>query len=119
MKEKLNNNKIYAIYTALFILIVCIVFGIFFVNNRTFIWQADGLRQHYIILKDFNEIIRNFLASPQEGMKLFSWNMGLGFDIIGQYSFVIPNGKFRNCIQFFSITKTILHRNFFYCICKV
>ncbi len=94
MKEKLNNNKIYAIYTALFILIVCIVFGIFFINNRTFIWQADGLRQHYIILKDFNEIIRNFLSSPQEGIKLFSWNMGLGFDIIGQYSYYILGDPF-------------------------
>ena len=94
MKEKLNNNKIYAIYTALFILIVCIVFGIFFVNKRTFIWQADGLRQHYIILKDFNEIVRNFLASPQKGMRLFSWNMGLGLDVIGQYSYYILGDPF-------------------------
>ncbi len=105
MKEKLKNKKIYAIYTALFILMVFIVFGIFFVNNRTFIWQADGLRQHYIILKDFNEIIRGFLASPQNGVKLFSWNMGLGFDVIGQYSYYVLGDPFAYISLLFPMEK--------------
>ena len=109
MKEKLKNKKIYVIYTALFILMVFIVFGIFFVNNRTFIWQADGLRQHYIILKDFNEIIRGFLASPQNGVKLFSWNMGLGFDVIGQYSYYVLGDPFAYISLLFPMEKLKLH----------
>ena len=94
MKQKLKDKKIYAIYTALFIFITCIVFSIFFINKRTFIWQEDGLRQHYIILKNFNEIVRNFLSSPQNGIQLFSWNMGIGLDVIGQYSYYILGDPF-------------------------
>lgn len=89
MKKFLQNKKVYFVYTILFILIAIIVFAIFFKNQCSFIWQADGLKQHYIILKDFNEKIRNFFENPNVGLDLFSWNMGLGLDVIGQYSYYV------------------------------
>ena len=110
--EKIKSKKIYAIYTALFIFITCIVFGIFFINNRTFIWQADGLKQHYIILKDFNNIIRSFFKSPKDGIRLFSWNMGLGLDVIGQYSYYVLGDPFAYISLLFPMEKLESAYNF-------
>ena len=76
------------------ILTACIVFSVFVINKRSFVWQDDGLKQHYIILKDFNEKVRNFLSNPSEGLDLFSWNMGLGLDVIGQYSYYVLGDPF-------------------------
>ncbi len=95
MKKIFNEKtKIYWIYTALFLLIACIVFSIFIINKRSFIWQTDGLKQHYIILRDFNQNVREFLKNPSNGVDLFSWNMGLGLDVIGQYSYYVLGDPF-------------------------
>lgn len=94
MKKFLQSKKVYFIYAILFIFIAIVVFAIFFKNQCSFIWQADGLKQHYIILKDFNEKIRSFLTNPSGGLDLFSWNMGLGMDIIGQYSYYVLGDPF-------------------------
>ena len=91
--KKLQQN-IYVIYTILFIIIVGIIFSIFFINDKTFIWQADGLKQHFIILKDFHEAIREFISNPSNGLDLFSWEMGLGMDVIGQYSYYVLGDSF-------------------------
>ncbi len=94
MKKRLEEKRIYIAYSILFAIIVMLVFAIFFKNNCSFIWEGDGLKQHYIILKDFNESIRSFFANPKEGIDLFSWNMGLGMDVIGQYSYYILGDPF-------------------------
>lgn len=92
--KKTKSNKIYLYYFLIFLLLSSIVFSIFAINNKTFIWQADGLKQHFIILKDFHETMRNFLSNPANGLDLFSWNMGLGMDVIGQYSYYILGDPF-------------------------
>lgn len=92
--KKTRPNKIYLYYFLIFLLLSSIVFSIFIINQKTFIWQADGLKQHFIILKDFHETIKNFLSNPSLGLDLFSWNMGLGMDIIGQYSYYVLGDPF-------------------------
>lgn len=95
MKKVFNDKtKVYWIYTLLFFLIACIVFSTFILNKRSFIWQTDGLKQHYIILRDFNQNVREFLKNPGNGVDLFSWNMGLGLDVIGQYSYYVLGDPF-------------------------
>ena len=91
--KKIQQN-VYVIYTILFIIIVGVIFSIFFINDKTFIWQADGLKQHFIILKDFHEAIREFISNPSNGLDLFSWEMGLGMDVIGQYSYYVLGDPF-------------------------
>lgn len=91
--KKIQQN-IYVIYTVLFVIIVSVIFSIFFINDKTFIWQADGLKQHFIILKDFHEAIREFISNPSNGLDLFSWEMGLGMDVIGQYSYYVLGDPF-------------------------
>ena len=113
MHKILNNKtKIYWIYTLLFILIACVVFSTFIITKRSFIWKGDGLRQHYIILKDFNENVRNFLSNPSGGFKLFSWNMGLGLDVIGQYSYYVLGDPFAYISLLFPMQYLELAYNF-------
>lgn len=94
-KDKLNskfkNSKTYIIYTILFCIVSFIVFAVFIKNNKSFIWNSDGFSQHFVILYDFNQIIRNAF---ENGFSMLSWNMGLGLDIIGQYSYYVIGDPF-------------------------
>lgn len=77
--EKLESNKIYITYTILFCVISFVVFVVFIKNNKGFIWGSDGLTQHYVILYDFNQMVRGLF---ENGFSMLSWNMGLGLDVI-------------------------------------
>lgn len=107
-----NKTKIYWIYTFLFVLIACIAFSVFIVSKHSFIWKGDGLRQHYIILKDFNEKVRSFLSNPSEGGQFFSWDMGLGLDVIGQYSYYVLGDPFAYISLLFPMSHLELAYNF-------
>lgn len=94
MIKKINfkkNVKTYLNYTILFIILIIIVFAIFIKMNKGFIWQSDGFKQHFVILYNFNQIMRNIF---QNGFQMLSWNMGLGLDVIGQYSYYILGDPF-------------------------
>lgn len=92
-KDELNNkeDRTYRTYTLLFCAISFLVFWIFLIRNKSFIWESDGIKQHFIILYDFNQIVRNIF---NEGIPMLSWNMGLGLDIIGQYSYYVIGDPF-------------------------
>ena len=89
LKRKIN--KTYITYTLLFVIICFFVFGIFILNNRSFIWDVDGIKQHFAILYDFNQMIRNMFDNK---VSMLSWNMGLGLDVIGQYSYYVIGDPF-------------------------
>jgi len=79
MNNVINKSKIYWIYTILFCVISIGVFAVFIKMNKGFIWGIDGLKQHFTILYDFNQIMRNIF---QDGFPMLSWDMGLGMDVI-------------------------------------
>lgn len=89
IKEK--KDKTYIIYTLLFCIMSFIVFFVFIKYNRSFVWQGDGIKQHFAILYDFNQMIRNMFT---DGIPMMSWNMGLGLDLIGQYSYYVIGDPF-------------------------
>jgi len=91
MKEKYRKYSIYIFYTLIFAVISLAAFLVFIKSGRSFIWSPDGFRQHYVILYDFNTMIKNIF---QDGISMFSWNMGLGLDVIGQYSYYILGDPF-------------------------
>ena len=89
IKEKILKNKnikLYGIYTILFIISIIVIFYPFYKLNKSFIWQTDGFGQHFAILYNFNEIIRNACTNFREGISTFSWNIGIGGDIVGEFS---------------------------------
>ena len=86
-----RKDRTYMIYTILFCVISSIVFAVFIKYNKSFVWQGDGIKQHFVILYDFNQMIRNIFKN---GISMLSWNMGLGLDIIGQYSYYVIGDPF-------------------------
>lgn len=88
---KVKKDKTYITYTLLFCVISFIVFAVFIKYNKSFVWQGDGIKQHFAILYDFNQMIRNMF---RDGISMLSWNMGLGLDVIGQYSYYVIGDPF-------------------------
>ena len=100
IKEKTKKYNAYIYYTLIFTITAIAVFWIFIKTGKSFIWQNDGFNQHYLILNDFNVALRNIFNN---GMSLFSWNLGLGLDVIGQYSYYILGDIFSYLSLLFSM----------------
>lgn len=81
-------------YTFLFALMVLAIYGYFFVAQKSFIWERDGFSQHYLIFKEYLEIVRDFLQQPSLGLKLWDWNIGLGADTIHSYGYYVVGDPF-------------------------
>lgn len=106
---KIKKDKTYITYTILFCVISFFVFAVFIVNNKSFVWNGDGIKQHFTILYDFNQIIRNVFT---DGIPMLSWNMGLGLDVIGQYSYYVLGDLFAYISLLFPIDKLEIAYNF-------
>lgn len=112
MKEKIKQIypkiNVYLIYTILFTILSFLIYYIFLKTGKSFIWQEDGLKQHFAILYNFNETIRNAFTN---GISLFSWETGLGLDVIGQYSYYILGDPFAYLSLLFPMNKLELAYN--------
>ena len=102
IKNFFKDRKAYFIYSFLFCVMVVGVFWIFIEQRKSFIWYRDGIKQHFLFLYDFNEIIRNIF---QNGFHTFSLNISLGLDIIGQYSYYLLGDPFVIIRFFFPLDK--------------
>lgn len=80
ISQKLNT---YQIFTIIYFLLCCVVFFSFIKSGRSFIWNSDGFKQHFVFLENFHKTIRNIITE----FSSFSWNLGLGLDKIGQLSY--------------------------------
>ena len=109
IKEFVIKNKVYFLYTILFIITFILTYWIFYKNRISFIWNNDGVKQHFAILYDFNENIRKVFKN---GLNTFSLNIGLGLDIIGQYSYYVLGDPFALISLIFPMDKL----NYAYCL---
>lgn len=109
IKEFIIKNKVYFLYTLLFVITFVITYWVFYKNRISFIWNNDGVKQHFAILYDFNENIRNIF---KEGLSTFSLNIGLGLDFIGQYSYYVLGDPFALISLLFPMDKL----NYAYCL---
>jgi len=98
MKKIFNK---YFIYLIIFILICIIVFLPFILNGRSLIMEADASRQHFIIFCDYMSWLKDILFNGST-INTFSWNIGLGSDILSQYSYYIIGDLFSYFGLFFS-----------------
>ena len=96
MKKLIKKLNTYQLFTIIFIVLCIGVFFTFLKNGRSFIWSTDGFKQHYIFLENFHQTIRS-------GGSLFSWNLGLGLDKIGQLSYYTLGDPFAYLSLLFNI----------------
>lgn len=79
MKWKLLKNT-YLLYTISFLILLPIIFFPFLAEGRTFVWQVDGINQHYPILLYYGKLLRGLLLG--KGLPLVDFSIGMGFDTI-------------------------------------
>lgn len=90
MKKLAKKLNTYQIFTILFILLCFGIFFSFIISGRSFIWNPDGVKQHFLLFENFYNTIKN----AKNGISTFSWNLGLGLDKIGQLSYYILGDPF-------------------------
>ncbi len=94
LKNRIRNYWI--CYTAIFLILICFIFGSFYIYGKSFIWKVDGINQHYPALFYLGQYLREFVKNCLQGsFKLPLWDLkiGLGSDILttlNYYSFGDP-----------------------------
>lgn len=83
---KSSKNKLYVYYTILFLVVGLFTFSQLLLNHKTFIWDTDGYLQWYPLLVKFKNVVLNF---GEGACKLWSWDTGLGADLIGNYALIL------------------------------
>lgn len=81
-KEKLKRILIYYMipFTAGFLLLQFIVYYPFASKGKSFIWNFDGIHQHYPALVYYGRLLQNLLAGKE--LPLVDFNLGMGFDTL-------------------------------------
>lgn len=89
------SKKNYWIYTMIFIVLVVCLYGIFILTGKSFIWEGDGLAQHYPVLEKF------YTWLHEGSLSGWSWNLGLGADKMTTFSYYVLGDPFSYLIWFF------------------
>jgi uncharacterized membrane protein YfhO len=86
-KNKINKNKFLTYiyyyllpYLGAFLVLQFIVFFTFRLSDKSFVWNIDGIHQHYPSLKYYGEFLRNLFSG--NGVPLVDFNIGMGFDTL-------------------------------------
>ncbi|KRL95492.1 glycosyltransferase [Levilactobacillus hammesii DSM 16381] len=89
------SKKNYWLYTLIFMGLVVCLYGIFILTGKSFIWEGDGLAQHYPVLEKFYTWLHGGSLSG------WSWNLGLGADKMTTFSYYVLGDPFSYLIWFF------------------
>lgn len=85
-------------YTVLFGLMAAAVFIWFWVKRRRFVWQTDGVNQHYYGLVYFSrwgkEVLRQFRETGVLRLPTFSLRMGYGEDLYTTLAYYVIGDPF-------------------------
>jgi Bacterial membrane protein YfhO. len=116
--QKSEKNKrffYYTTYTLLFSLVASAVFSWFYMNGKSFIWDNDGLNQHFNALNYFGiycrKIISSFLSTGKFVLPMWEFNVGYGADIITTFHYYIIGDPLGLLSIFVPSTKTELLYN--------
>ncbi len=83
-KIKKGNHKTVIHYTVLFAVISFISFSFFLIFNKSLIYEADGVLQHYVNLVNLRHMISDLLHG--NGFSFWSDEVAMGGDTIGNLS---------------------------------
>lgn len=81
-----SKKEYFVIYTAIFLVLVLLIYSPYFSSGKTFIWRNDGRLQHYPFMIFYSQTLRQIVENIISGhfsIPLFTLNVGLGDDIIG------------------------------------
>ncbi len=82
----ISKKQYYFLYSIVFIIAILLVYGCYFVNGKSFVWQVDGWTQHYKALvyyaKWLRSIVKTLLFEHRLEIPTYSFSIGYGSDII-------------------------------------
>lgn len=85
-KQRGEYVKFYLLYTAVFVCTAALVFMAFVKGGKSFIWNPDGLKQHYLSLAYYGEwlreIVYNLFVEHKLLIPMWDMNIGYGADIL-------------------------------------
>ncbi len=119
MENEVNGTKhpklkFYLGYTLVFIAMCAAVFSVFLYNGKTFVWERDGMNQHYVALlyyaKYLRSIIKNILVNHSFSLPTYSLSIGYGSDIITTLSYYVLGDP----IAFLSVLVPVKYMIYFY-----
>ena len=111
MKNKKYNK--YIIYFFAFFIIIGFILSIFIYYHKGFIYDSDGITQHYINLINFRRILINFFKTFT--FNTFSWNVALGKDLFANLAYY----NIGDFISYFSVFFKEEHMNIFYLLAVI
>lgn len=89
------SKRSYLDYTVIFVVLAIFLYGIFLLTGKSFIWEGDGLAQHYPILEKF------YTWLHQGSLTGWSWDLGLGADKLTTFSYYVLGDPFSYLIGLF------------------
>ena len=116
--RSVKNKRIiyYLIYTIIFIAMVPLVYARFFTNDKSFVWNQDGLFQHFPVLTYYAKILRQSVAGLFSGgrlqLPLWDFSIGAGSDIITTLNYYGVGDPLSLLAVFFPLSKMELGYTF-------
>ena len=84
--KRKTKKKYLMIYTLCFLITAALVFSAFYLNGQTFVWDSDGVTQHFNALIYYRswlrEILRNLFVEHRLEIPLWDLQIGYGSDIL-------------------------------------
>lgn len=90
-KSKTDTKRFVFVYSAFFAVMALLVYTPYIVRGRSFIWETDGLSQHYLALmaigKWVREIFTNIFVEHTFAIPMWDFGIGTGGDIITTFNY--------------------------------
>ncbi len=95
---RMGRKQYFYVYTMLFLLAVCMVFGWYFLTGRTLIWEMDGWKQHYKSLVYYAKYLRSALqavfSGGQPALPAWDFSIGEGSDVLTAFHYYVIGDPF-------------------------
>jgi len=91
MKIKSHRIPVWVLYSLCFAVLATLSFGILHLAGRTFIWDMDGIAQHYPIMHEFQRLLHQGGLGNLTG---WSWTYGIGADKLTTLAYYVLGDPF-------------------------
>ncbi|MCH5464076.1 YfhO family protein [Levilactobacillus tujiorum] len=91
MKIKSHRIPVWVLYSLCFAVLATLSFGVLHLAGRTFIWDMDGIAQHYPIMHEFQRLLHQGGISNLAG---WSWTYGIGADKLTTLAYYVLGDPF-------------------------
>ena len=86
------QKRTFVQFVFLFLGIIGLVYSGFYLTNTSFIWNGDGVSQHYLLFHDYINKLRALLSG--NGFSQWDWSIGMGAGVVQSYGYYVIGDPF-------------------------